>query len=338
MALKIAFVGFRHGHILDLYNRAKDAEEMEIVGACEEHDATRAELAAAGYVEVTHDNFDDMLAGVDCDVIGIGDYFARRGRLAVRALEAGKHVIADKPLCTDPDEAGEIERLAKEKGLKVGCMLSLRSLPQFIGVRNVIRRGDLGEIHAVAFGGQHPLNLASRPGWYFEPGKHGGTINDIGIHAIDLIPWITGLKFKTVNAARCWNAFAPEFPHFKDAAQMMLTMDNGCGVLGDVSYFMPNSQGYSNPLYWRMTFFGRKGIAETSCNSEGITVMLDGAENPVTEALPEGTSGGYLSDFLSDIRGEPRKDGLDTETVLRATRTTTAIQKAADEGARDVSL
>ena len=338
MAMKIAFIGFRHGHILDLYTRAKEAADLEVVGACEEHKPTRDELTAASSVKFTHESFDDMLAGAQCDIIAIGDYFARRGQLVVKALEAGKHVIADKPLCTRLDEVEAIGKLSSEKELKVGCMLSLRSIPQFIGMRNLVRRGDLGEIHAIAFGGQHPLNLGKRAGWYFEQGKHGGTIADIGIHAIDMIPWITGLAFRTVNAARCWNAFAPEFPHFKDAAQMMLTMDNGCGVLGDVSYFMPNTLGYTNPLYWRMTFFGRKGIAETSCSSQGITVYLDGAQEPRIEALPTGTPGGYLSAFLSDIRGEPEEDGLNTETVLRAARTAATIQKAADESDRDVSL
>ncbi len=68
-----------------------------------------------------------------------------------------------------------------------------------------------------------------------EEGKHGGTINDIAVHALDLIPWITGHKFKRIVAARCWNALAKRCPHFKDAAQLMLEMDNGAGVMGDVS-------------------------------------------------------------------------------------------------------
>ena len=197
-----------------------------------------------------------MLRDVDCDVVAIGEYFARRGSAAIHALNEGKHVIVDKPLCTSLDELDEIERIAGETELKVGCMLSMRDHGQTIGARKLIREGAIGEIHAISFGGQHPLMLGKRPGWYFEEGKHGGTINDLAIHAIDCLPWITGLEFETANAARCWNAFAPEYPHFHDGAQMMLTMDNGCGVLGDVSYFMPDKAGYSLPFYWRYTFWG----------------------------------------------------------------------------------
>ncbi|MEZ4683286.1 MAG: hypothetical protein R2932_54665 [Caldilineaceae bacterium] len=61
-------------------------------------------------------------------------------------------------------------------------------MPQAIGLRNLIRSGLIGEIHAINFGGQHPLMLDTRAAWYFEPGKHGGTINDIAIHAVDAIP------------------------------------------------------------------------------------------------------------------------------------------------------
>jgi len=337
MSLKFAIAGFRHGHIYDVCRRVNEADGMEVVAACEEDADARKEVDADA-VKITHDNFDKMLAEADCDIVGIGDYFAKRGSLVIKALEAGKHVIGDKPLCTDLDEVAQIERLSAEKGLKVGCQLDLRALPNFIGLRDVVRSGAIGEVHAIAFGGQHPLNLGQRPGWYFETGKHGGTITDIGIHAIDMIPWITGLKFKTCSSARCWNAFAPEFPHFKGAAQLMLTMDNGCGVLGDVSYFMPNTQGYANPLYWRVTLFGRKGIAETSCNTDSVTMYLDGEEKVITKPLPQSESGAYLRDFVKDIEGSPVADGLNTETVLRTVRTVVTIQKAADENAHDVEL
>lgn len=338
MPVRFAFVGFRHGHIQDLYKRAMNLEETEVVAACEEDAAAREEVSTKGGVKITHANFERMLKETPCDVVAVGDYFGRRGALAIRALSEGKHVIVDKPLCTRLSELREIERLVREKGLKVGCMLTMRDSAYTLGARDLIRRGEIGEIHAIAFGGQHPLLLGSRPGWYWEEGKHGGTINDIGIHAVDALPWVTGLQFAKVNAARCWNAFAPERPHFKDGAQMMLTMDNGCGVLGDVSYFMPDGAGYSLPFYWRTTFFGREGILEISTTGKEIRLVRQEDRELRSLPLPEGNPGGYLAAFLNDIRGETRADALDTGEVLRVSRTALAIQKAADEDAHDVAL
>jgi predicted dehydrogenase len=279
-----------------------------------------------------------MLSEVDCNVVGIGDYYGKRGSIAIRALQAGRHVVADKPLCTSLEELRRIEDLSASKRLKAGCMLDMRDSAVFRGVRQLIQQGTIGEVHAMAFSGQHPLLLGTRPSWYFEPGKHGGTINDIAIHALDFIPWATGLSFTAINAARCWNAFIPQYPHFKDGSQMMLTMDNGCGVLGDVSYFAPNSQGYNSPFYWRMTFWGRKGVLEASTNMNAIILAMDGEKEVRHAELAAPAPGGYLKAFLDDVAGHLQPDGLNTRSVLAASRLALAIQEAADEGLRELRL
>ena len=337
MPLKIAFAGFRHSHIFDLYNLARESAELEIVGACEGHEPTRANILATGRAAITHDRVDKMLDDVDCDIVATGTYFARRGQVLVKALERGKHVIADKPLCTGMDDLNRIEELSREKGLKVGCMLTMRDSGQFIGVRELIQAGRIGAIHAIAFGGQHPLLLGSRAEWYFEEGKHGGTITDIGIHAIDALPWITGLEWAKINAARCWNAFAPEYPHFADAGQMMLEMENGCGVLGDVSYFAPDRAGYRMPYYWRTTFWGRDGVIETATTAKEIHLL--GKDDDEVQILPlaPAQKGGHLRAFLTDIAGETPHNGLDTAAVLRSARQVIRIQQAADGGEREVA-
>lgn len=329
MTLKLAIVGFRHNHIFDLYRRAQESEEIEIVATCEEDETARAEIQAQG-IEITHTDYDDLLAHVECDAVATGDYFAKRGRILIKALSQGKHVIADKPLCTDLGELDEIERLARENDLKVGCMLDMRNKGPYIGLRNILRRGDIGEVLAISFNGQHPLLLGSRPHWYFEPGKHGGTINDIAIHAVDMIPWATGHSFMTVNAARCWNAMATDYPHFLDAAQMMLTLDNGAGVLGDVSYFTPDSFNYAFPFYWQVTVWGRSGFVQTAMNAREIALAINGETEVRYEPLPPGEPGGYLRAFLNDITGQTEPDALDTQQVIRSARTALLIQQAAD--------
>ena len=338
MSIRLAFAGFRHGHIFDLYHRAVKLKEIDVVAACESDQSTVGKIAAQGDVKLTHYNFEEMLESVECDAIAIGDYYSRRGSLIIQALSYGKHVICDKPLCTSLDELNEIEKLSKTKNLKVDCMLDRRDSAQFISVRKLIRQDTIGEVHAISFDGQHPLLLGSRPAWYFEPGKHGGTINDIAIHAIDAIPWITGLRIKKVIAARCWNAFASDFPHFNGAGQFMLTMDNGCGVLGDVSYMAPDSFGYTLPFYWRMTFWGRRGVIETAMTSRNVTLALNGEKGIRLETLSPDNPGGYLRAFIHDIEGNLDQDELCTKDSLRAARNALTIQRAADTHTFDVSL
>ena len=338
MHLRFAFAGFRHDHILNLYDLAQKHPNITVVAACEEHTATYQNLAAQGHVTLTHNSLDALFSDTAFDVLAIGAYFAQRGSIAIKALAQGKHVIVDKPLCTRLDEVDQLEQLAAQHNLRIGCMLTMRDTGQILGVRKLVQQGVLGEIHAITFGGQHPLLLDSRPSWYFEPGKHGGTINDIAIHAIDALPWITDCAFTNIEAARCWNAFAPQFPHFKDGGQMMLTLDNGAGVLGDVSYFMPDKAGYTLPQYWRLTLWGRHGLIETATTAKEISLTLASDKAPQVLPLPASNTGGYLEAFLADIANTSQVDQLNTAAVLKAARTVLTIQAAADKGAKDILL
>ncbi|MDA0334616.1 MAG: Gfo/Idh/MocA family oxidoreductase [bacterium] len=337
--IRLAFLGFRHGHITSLYDLAAQLEGVRIVGACEEHAPTRAALQAGGAVDITHDDAARLLAEVDCDAVAVGDAFGLRGARAIAALEAGRHVIVDKPLCTRLEELAQIRTLAAAGKLQVGCMLTMRDAASTIAARQLIRQGTIGQVHAIQFGGQHPLMLNSRPDWYWEPGLHGGTINDIGIHAIDSIPFVTGLSFHRLEAARCWNAFAPEVPHFQDGAQMLLTMDNGCGVIGDVSYHAPDASGYSMSYYWRTTYWGREGVIETATNADHLALTTATGGQTERRQLPPGNRGGYFRAFLKTIRGETLNDGEpSTQAVLDSSARVLRIQAAADANERGVDL
>lgn len=327
MSMRIAIAGIRHGHIFFLAKHAAANPDVEIVACCEEDAAARD--AAPATLTVTHHSFETMLAEVSCDAIAIGDYYGKRGQLAIRALECGKHVIADKPLCTRMDELDRIEALAKEKGLSLGLMLDIRDKGILLAVRQAIHAGEIGSVHAVSFGGQHPLMYGTRPMWYFEPDKHGGTINDIAIHAFDAIPWMLESPIAQINAARNWNAAVPQAPHFRDAAQMMFTLENSCGILGDVSYLAPDSFEYAFPKYWEIVFWGSKGVIELSIGQNAAFLSKNGetTRRPI-EALPD-MDGQYLQHFLDEIQG--CADGsFTTMDVLSASRWTLQAQAMAD--------
>lgn len=159
--LNIAFAGFRHSHIYGLYNLAKEYDSINICGAWEEHQESKKSAEDQG-VEFTYNTYDDMLNDDSVDVIAIADYYSRRGELALQALKAGKHIISDKPLCTSYQEAEEIEKISKEKNLKIGVMLDLRDCPNVVCAKKLIDEGKIGKINNISFGGQHPLNYGTR--------------------------------------------------------------------------------------------------------------------------------------------------------------------------------
>lgn len=330
MTTRFAFVGFRHVHILDLLAGVEGHEGAEVVACCEEDAATRAALAEQGRVAITHSDFATMLREVECDVVAIGDYYARRGELAIAALSAGRHVLGDKPLCTSLEELAEIERLAAGRQRLVSLQLDCRGYAAFRLAREIILSGEIGEIATVRIDGQHPLLPGTRPGWYFEPGKHGGTINDIGVHAFDFIPWMTGLSWDGITAARSWNAKARAHPHFQDCAQLMATLANGAGVLADFSYLAPDQLGYQLPHYWRLFIHGTKGLLETHLLAKEVTVIRDDSTAPEIRPVAPALTRAYLDDFLHELHGRVELADLRSADALRASRLALEAQALAD--------
>ena len=325
--MKIAIIGCRHGHIFSLYQLIKESDRVEFAGAFEADAATRAAAEKAHGMTFPYKTREELLADPTVDAVAIGDYYGIRGSHAIAALRAGKHIISDKPLCTSLAELDEIERLAAEGGRSVGLMLDLRHDPKVLAAKALIEAGTLGEIHNIQFGGQHPLQYGTRPAWYFEEGKHGGTINDIAVHGIDLLTYLTGERVARINAARCYNAYAKEVPAFLDSAQLMLTLTNGAGVLADVSYSAPNSMGYTYPYYWEFHIWGERGMISFSVTTEGITLCLNGESAPRT--LPAAKPlGNVLDNFLNEIEGKPTM--MTTAEALAVSRTTLEIQRIAD--------
>ena len=326
--MKIASIGCRHGHIFSLYQLIKESDRAEFAGAFEADTAAREAAEKNQGMTFPYTSVEQVLTDKTVDAVALGDYYGARGAQAIAALRAGKHVIADKPLCTSLTELDEIERLAKEKGLFVGIMLDLRYHKNVLTAKQLIADGVLGAIHNIQFGGQHPLQYGTRPAWYFEEGKHGGVINDIAIHGIDLLTYLTGNTVEKINAARTYNAYATEVPHFLDCGQLMLTLSGGAGVLADVSYSAPNKMGYSYPYYWEFHIWGERGMISFNYNSEGVTLCTADADAPVVVPAVE-PFGNVLDAFLDDIEGVPTL--MSTAEALAAQRKTLEIQRVADE-------
>jgi predicted dehydrogenase len=342
--IRFAFAGFRHAHIFDILSAVRANPELELVAACEEDPQTRDELDRSGKVTITHHTIEQMLTDTPCDVVAIGDTYGRRGAIAIAALAAGAHVISDKPLCTSLAELDQIQDLALGGNRALGLQLDLRGVGTYLTARKIIASGQIGEVQTVAFSGQHPLLWGSRPGWYFESGAHGGTINDLFIHAADAVEWLTGRRIDQITAARAWNSSFVEAPGFQIGAQVMLRLDNDGGVLGDVSYLAPSRCGYSVSSYWRFTVHGAGGLLEWDCTGKTVSLATHDDATPREIPAEPNIPRAYLDDFLLQVRTANRildraaDVSLTTRQVLRASSIALLAQQAADKGRHNISL
>jgi len=324
--LKVAVAGFRHDHIIELVRRCSNHEVLELAGCAEANAEARAAAAEKFNVSIEWNDPFEMIEKLPCDIVGIGDAYAKRGAIAIAALKAGKHVIADKPLCTSLEELAEIRRLAEEKNLSVGLMLPIWSSGNATAARKLVADGAIGEVQSVIFTGQHPLNYGTRAGWYFEEGMHGGTINDIAPHGIDAVEFITGLQVKDIVASRCWNDHFPEVPFFKNGAQFMTTLDNGAGLMADVSYFACH---FGLPSYWRFSVWGTEGWLEFTTSVPGVKFSKKG-QPYASNVFPMESHTDYLTEFVKEINGG-KPEWFSTKHILDMTERTLKIQAAADK-------
>lgn len=317
--MNIAFAGFRHGHIFSLYNKAE--KYANITGCFEEDKKERELIEKTKGICFNYQSYEDILNDTCVDAVAIGDYYGKRGKMVIRALKHGKNVICDKPICTSIDELDEIEKLVTDTGLKVSCMLDLRYMPQIQKAKEIIRSNEIGKIHIISFTGQHPLDYETRPGWYFEEGKHGGTINDIAIHGIDLVRYITGENLTKIDFARCWNAFAAKSPEFKDCAQFNVRMGN-MTVTGDVSYSAPS---FGLPFYWNFCFWGEKGMLNFNRIDRNLYIYkkdgkeVIGCENVLSD---------YMIDFIDEVCG--KNHFFNSSDTLKSQRQVLEIQRFSD--------
>lgn len=326
--INLAFAGFRHSHIYALLELARKNERINIAGAWEEYEPDRKTAVENYKVEFNYEAYKDILEDSDVDAVAIGSYYQARGGMVIDALKAGKHIICDKPICTSMNELEEIIALQKEKKLSVFIMLDLRFDTNVQAAKKLIDDGEIGEINNISFGGQHPLLYGSRAGWYFEEGKHGGTINDIAVHGIDLVRYFTGSEIKEINGARCWNKYAKEVPHFNDSGMLMLTLESGAGVIADVSYAAPDSIAYDYPYYWEFKIWGTEGMLTFTFYTDGVSLYKNGNKEVVN--YPRlAADYDYVEAFVKEINGE-ESGYLNTKESLRSALETLKIQYKAD--------
>jgi predicted dehydrogenase len=147
--------------------------------------------------------FEDMLKDSSIDAVHICTPNFLHFSQAKAVMEAGKHVVCEKPLATKLDEAEELVALAKSKNLVNAVHFNLRYYPMVRQMKTLRESGELGDIYSIMGSYlQDWLFLQTDYNWRLEPDKSGDSraIADIGSHLLDLTEYVTGLKITAVMA------------------------------------------------------------------------------------------------------------------------------------------
>lgn len=130
-----------------------------------------------------HGSYAELIADPDVDILYIATPHSHHLEPAVAALEAGKHVLIEKPVTLDADEAAAIRDVAARRGLLAMEAMWTRYLPHMIRIREIVRSGALGEVRALS--ADHTQQLSSDPAHRLNALElGGGALLDLGIYPV----------------------------------------------------------------------------------------------------------------------------------------------------------
>ncbi len=143
-------------------------------------------------------SLDKLLAHPDIEVVDIATRPEHRMPLMRRALDAGKHILAQKPLAPSVGEAREIVQEADQRGLKLAVNQNGRYLPPWRIATLLIQKGVIGEVLAITH--LYDMKHAATTGTHFDDMPHF-VIYDFSIHRLDIIRcWMEGSTPLSVRA------------------------------------------------------------------------------------------------------------------------------------------
>jgi predicted dehydrogenase len=134
-----------------------------------------------------------VLEAPDVDVVCVNSVDHDHASQVAAALEAGKHVVADKPLAESTADVIRIAALAERAGLKVAVGHVFRFAPQYAFVKERVQRGELGELFLVEAGYVHDLrDVWKRTPWRADRAAPQSPWYGCTLHPIDLVHWLGG--------------------------------------------------------------------------------------------------------------------------------------------------
>ncbi len=231
------------------------------------------------------------------------------------ALEAGLHVVCEKPLCFTSEQAEELVALAKEKNRVVGVTYGYSGHQMIQQARQMIRHGDLGEIRVInmsfAFGGYNYKIEETNPAakWRFDPTKAGPSfaLGDVGTHPLFIIEaMIPDMK---IDSLMCTKQSFVEGRELEDNAFVIMNLDGSDSVQkGAQVYCWASSINCGARHYHKIRVVGSKASIEW--DDERPNQMTYEIEGEPVRVLERGAGYLYPQARVEDRIGGGHAEGL----------------------------
>jgi predicted dehydrogenase len=252
--------------------------ECDLIAVCD-LDYRRAEDVAARYGARAFVDLDEMLAvGVEAVSVATPDHLHCVPVTA--CLNAGAHVMVEKPLTIDPNEARMLVAKANEVRRVLMVNYSQRWLPEHRRIESLLADGTLGDL---AFVESHRWDAAWVPGRMIAGwAAHTTPIHFMSSHDLDLILHWTGRRVRRIYAASHWGALSQE--GVMDGVDALLSLEGGARVSLHSSWILPGT--FPAAADTRLEVLGVRGGLFLDGNARTLRLYIPERSESITFAGP----------------------------------------------------
>ncbi|MDZ5662753.1 Gfo/Idh/MocA family oxidoreductase [Nocardioides sp. S-58] len=278
-----AFMGAAHSQAWRSAPRFFDLPIRPRMRALAGRDAGRVAAAAdrLGW-ESTETSWKALVARDDIDLVDVCTPGDTHAEIAIAALEAGKHVLCEKPLANTVEEAEAMVRAAEAAaahGVRSMVGFTYRRVPAIALARQLVSEGRLGTLHHVR--AQYLQDWIVDPeapmSWRLDKSQAGsGALGDIGAHIIDLAQFITGDSIRRVSGRL--RTFVEERPLPSEHSGLSGTAGTGTGTVtvDDAATFLAEFDGGAMGVFEATRFAnGRKNAIRVEINGSAGSLAFD---------------------------------------------------------------
>jgi predicted dehydrogenase len=318
------------GHIDAVFRDLAVSDEVELAGmapAYEGEDISKfLNLPPAAGKSLQHNNYKQMLKELKPDVAVVSTRLDLIPKLIMEAADAGCHIIAEKPLALDIPTLEKVQKCIEKNNVNLMAMLTMRSDPHFVTAKQVYDSGAIGDI--IIANGRKSYKWGTRPEWFGDKDKYGGTIGWVGIHAFDFINYITGLNFTKIAAMKS-NLAHCDRKTCEDNCVIIAELSNGAHATMSVDYCRPEAAPTHGDDWIRIV--GTKGVLEASLAKKNC-IIINNEKGTFEQILPEGKDKMFRKFLLNILNGKTEENEKLKMLSFMLTKVCLLTHNAAEQG------
>ena len=300
-----------------------------ITAVCDPREEVAAELAAQCGGARVYADFAQALDDKQVDAVYLATPVWLHAEHAVQALQAGKHVLVEKPLGLTADDCARVVAAAEQSDRYAACAYFRRFSPRFQYLREMLARGEFGQVISINMSYQSWFSPAADDPKYWRVVREksgGGALSDMGSHMFDVLIGLFGLPARVF--ARCENL--TQRWDVEDSASMTLRMPGGALVTASFNW---------NSKTWRHEFdvVGTEArITWLPYDSGPVTKIVGREKEMLDQPNPENVHQPLIEDFVQAI-AQNRPPRYTVAESAKTNLVLDAVYRSAAEG-REVEI